>query len=46
VEAAGLVLAKSHPHGALAAFAPVVMTAALVGFMVWIYQESRKERRK
>ena len=40
------MLAKTRPSGIPASVAPIVLTAALVGFMVWIYQESRKERRK
>jgi hypothetical protein len=40
------VLAKLRPGGVPASLAPIIMTAALVGFMVWIYQESRKEGRK
>jgi hypothetical protein len=35
-----------HPSGIPSTAAPVIMTAALVGFMVWIYMESRKEGRK
>ena len=46
VEAAGLALAKLRPSGIPSSVAPIVMTAALVGFMVWIYLESRKEGHK
>jgi len=45
LEVAGVALARMNPSGPRVWIAPALMTTALVAFMIWLFFESRRERR-